>query len=245
MTSIIRKRNEKMISSTLKTTTAAVVLLALGACESINGAQSDISIMRDSAPGERYPIQVAAAKEEMTLNVAPHVFALRADDKERVAWFAETYKHVGHGDIWVVAPVGSANSAASIGAAAEIAKVMVERGIDPRDIKMNSYQAAETDESAPITVQYKRYHAYTRPCGNFIDNLATSPLNQTSANFGCATQSNLATMVEDSSDLKTPRQLDPADPARRATVFENYRVGESSATERTDAESGAASEVGS
>jgi pilus assembly protein CpaD len=245
MTSTIRKRNEKMVSSILKTTTAAAVLLALGACQSMSGAQNDASVMRGTVPGERYPIQVASTKEEMTLSVAPHVFALRADDKERVAWFSETYKHVGHGDIWVVAPVGSANSAASIGAAAEIAKVMVERGIDPRDIKMNSYQAAETDEAAPITVQYKRYHAYTRPCGNFTDNLATTPFNQTSANFGCASQSNLAAMVEDSRDLKTPRQLDPADPARRAAVFDSYRSGESSATERTEAESGAASEVGS
>ena len=77
------------------------------------------------------------------------------EDKNKVAWFAETYKHVGHGEIWVVAPVGSANSPASIGAAAEIAKVMVEQGVSPRAIKMNSYQAAEGDRQI---VNLKKRH---------------------------------------------------------------------------------------
>lgn len=239
MTSIIRMMSKK-------SSTAAVAFLALaslGACGTSGlGVTGDTSSMRASSM-EKYPIQVANAKDGLTIVVKPHVFALGLDDKARVAQLAESYKHVGHGDIWVIAPTGSSNSAASIGAAAEIAKVMVEQGVKPRSIRMNSYQAAATDDAAPITVQYKRYHAYTQSCGDWSDNLAFAPLNGTSKNFGCSTRSNLAALVEDPYDLVEPQSVDPADPSRRTTVMSKYRAGEATGTARSSDERGVVSDV--
>lgn len=231
------------IENTMKLAAACATVVLLSACGSLPQT-SDVQVGARPGPVDKFPIQVADAKEEITLVVAPHVFALSQADKNRVALLAESYKHVGHGDIWVVAPTGSANSASSIGAAAEIAKVMVDRGIRPTSIKMNSYLAAETDEAAPVTVLFRRYHAYTRDCGVWNQNVAFTPANQSSPNLGCATQSNLATMIEDPRDLIEPTQIDPADPARRAAVFENYRAGSTTASERTVQESGAVSELG-
>ena len=45
--------------------------------------------------------------------------------------------------------------------------------------------------------------------------------------FGCATQQNLAAMVDNPLDLLYPRGMTPADAARRATVLDKYRRGES------------------
>jgi pilus assembly protein CpaD len=45
-------------------------------------------------------------------------------------------------------------------------------------------------------------------------------------NFGCASQANLAAMVDNPSDLITPRASDPSDQGRRAVVIEKYRKGE-------------------
>lgn len=239
MTSIIR-----MVSKNLPTAAVAfLVTVSLGACETSGpGLTGDASSMRSSVM-EKYPVQVASAKDSLTIVVKPHVFALGLDDKGRVAQLAESYKHVGHGDIWVVAPTGSANSAASIGAAAEIAKVMVEQGVKPRSIRMSSYQAAATDDAAPITVQYKRYHAFTQSCGDWSDNLASAPLNGTSKNFGCSTHSNLAALVEDPYDLVEPQKIDPADPSRRTTVFNKYRSGVPTGSARSDDERGVVSDV--
>jgi pilus assembly protein CpaD len=222
---------------------AMVALVSLGAC----GTQSalltgSISSMRGPA-FDKYPIQVVAEKEGLTIVVKPHVFALSQDDEKRVAWLAESYKHVGHGEIWVVAPTGSANSAASIGAAAQIAKVMVDQGIRPTDIRMNSYQASATDTEAPVTVLFKRYHAYTDDCGNWTKSVAHSPLNATSQNLGCASHSNLAALVVDPYDLLEPKAIDPADPARRSTVFMYYREGNPTASRRIASESGVVSGI--
>lgn len=242
----IRTRS-KVMKKALIQSTAIVAVLGLSACETFQNdakvTDESVAHVASSTSDSRYPIAVAADKEEMTLTVEPHVFALSMDDKNKVAWFAETYKHVGHGDIWVQAPVGSENAVASIGAAAEIATVMTARGIDPRAIKMHSYQAAATDAAAPVTIFYKRYHAYAKPCGNFSGNAAFTPGNQASRNFGCAYQSNLAALVDDPRDLEMQRELDPTDAARRATVFEKFRNGESTATERSESESGVVSKV--
>lgn len=222
---------------------AMVALVSLGACGTQTASLTgDISAMRGPA-FDKYPIQVVAEKEGLTIVVKPHVFALSQDDKNRVAWLAESYKHVGHGEIWVVAPTGSANSAASIGAAAQIAKVMVDQGVRPTAIRMNSYQASASDTEAPVTVLFKRYHAYTDDCGNWSKSVAHAPLNATSQNLGCATHSNLAALIVDPYDLLEPEAIDPADPARRSTVFMHYREGTPTATERIADESGSVSTV--
>lgn len=244
MSSIVHTKETRVAAALTKAAVVLIATVTLGACSSVNGTFATEGSMLRGPASDKYPVQVASAREGLTIVVKPHVFALGRDDKNRVAWLAETYKHVGHGEIWVVAPTGSANSAASIGAAAEIAKVMVDRGIKPTSIKMNSYQAASTDDEAPITVLFKRYHAYAQDCKGWRDNVAFTPMNASSKNLGCASQSNLAAMVEDPYDLVEPRGIDPADAARRATVFGKYRAGESTQSQRTSDESGAVSEIG-
>ena len=44
-------------------------------------------------------------------------------------------------------------------------------------------------------------------------------------NLGCATQQNLAAMVDNPTDLVQPRGEAPADSGRRSTSYTNYRVG--------------------
>ena len=99
-----------------KASIAGVTFLAtisLGACQTSSlGLTGEVSPMRSSVM-EKYPVNVASAEDSLTIVVKPHVFALGLDDAGRVAQLAESYKHVGHGAIWVVAPTGSSNSAAS------------------------------------------------------------------------------------------------------------------------------------
>lgn len=243
MSSIKNRIVKPMPRSLPKYAVTLAIAALLGACQSIGGSSSDASYSMRSPFTEKFPIQVVNEKESITLVVKPHVFSLSRDDKNRVAVLAESYKHVGHGNIWVVAPTGSTNSAASIGAAAEIAKVMVDQGIDPTAIRMNSYEATSSNEEAPITVLFKRYHAYAESCGDWGDNLAFTPFNASSQNLGCSSHSNLAALIEDPYDLHKPRRIDPADAARRATVFENYRTGTATQSERSADESGAVSDV--
>jgi len=49
-------------------------------------------------------------------------------------------------------------------------------------------------------------------------------------NFGCATQRNLAAMIDNPADLEQPRPETPAYTARRTEAFEKYRKGNPTAT---------------
>jgi pilus assembly protein CpaD len=63
-------------------------------------------------------------------------------------------------------------------------------------------------------------------------------------NFGCASQHNLAAMVDEPVDLVEPRAETPPYTARRDTVLDKYKKGESSATVYPDLEKAKISDVG-
>ena len=55
-------------------------------------------------------------------------------------------------------------------------------------------------------------------------------------NFGCAQQRNLAALIANPADLLGPRTMEPADPERRAVVFDKYRQGEATGAEKSQDE---------
>ncbi len=217
--------------------------LALGGCSvgrsipTLNGPDEGLAYY------ERFPIYVTKAREEVEIITPPHVFAISLEDKAAVQNLVASYKQVGQGSIKIVTPVDSPNEPASISAAAEITQVMIASGVDPHDIDVQAYLASSTDDKAPIIVRVERYKTATRPCGDWSETLNFNPDNAPFKNFGCATQSNLAAMVADPQDIAEPRELDAADPARRRTVFDKYRKGETTAVNRKDQESGTVSKV--
>ena len=63
-------------------------------------------------------------------------------------------------------------------------------------------------------------------------------------NLGCASQRNLAAMVENPADLVQPRSEIPPYTGRRTTVLDKFHRGESTATQYPDANRGKISDVG-
>ena len=61
--------------------------------------------------------------------------------------------------------------------------------------------------------------------GAWPDNLASDRRNLPYANFGCASQRNLAVQVANPADLVGPRTMSPAAAERRDTVYEKYVSG--------------------
>jgi pilus assembly protein CpaD len=62
--------------------------------------------------------------------------------------------------------------------------------------------------------------------------------------YGCASQRNLAAMVDDPADLVQPRAETPIYGGRRSTVLDKFRRGEVSGTAAQNAEKGKISDVG-
>jgi pilus assembly protein CpaD len=63
-------------------------------------------------------------------------------------------------------------------------------------------------------------------------------------NLGCATQRNLAAMIDNPADLEQPRSETPPYTMRRSEAFEKYRKGESTATNYPETDKAKLSDTG-
>jgi pilus assembly protein CpaD len=110
---------------------------------------------------------------------------------------------------------------------------LVEAGVSYAAVAGSTYDATGAGE-APIIVSFARYEARAPECAPLWEqDLAHQSNNQPWESFGCATQANLAAMVEDPADLLRPRASDPRDSGRRDTVMEAYREGDTTHADRS------------
>ena len=77
-----------------------------------------------------------------------------------------------------------------------------------------------------VRLKVARYSAEVPGCPNWSDDPARSFTNELSSNFGCATATNLALMVDDPRDLLRGRDLAPADGAFLANTLGLYQRSE-------------------
>jgi pilus assembly protein CpaD len=102
----------------------------------------------------------------------------------------------------------------------------------------------------PIKLSYPRIAAVAGPCGLWPEDLGLSVddpsyvQNKPYHNFGCATQRNLAAMIDNPADLEQPRSETTAYTARRNVAFEKYRKGESTTTVYSEADKAKLSDTG-
>jgi pilus assembly protein CpaD len=201
---------------------AALLALAGGCANQWNGADDALSI------AEEHPITVDT--QVVTLTLAGSGAELSPMDKARVRAFAQSYLSGGHGPVSVTSPAG----AKAEDVAAEARKALNEAGVSWEDMSGAGYIPAD-GASGEVVLSYTRYVATGPACGVFDDQLERDFANKRSANFGCATQQNIAAMIADPRDLVQPADEAPADAATRIRSIEKYRKGEKTSSE-TDAE---------
>ena len=220
------------------TVTTALLALSVTGCAMVKKPASMATSVED-----RYPITVNADTATYRLEAPRGTNRLTPNLAAEARAFLASYKTRGHGGLTISAPVGSANEKNAKSIALDVGRLAGEAGLAPEDVILTSYSVSADESDAPVILSYTRYVASVKPCGDWSKNLGRSIENNPFPNFGCATQNNLAAMVEDPHDLVAPRPMDAADAERRAKVFEKYRNGESSATPRTDDERANVSKV--
>jgi pilus assembly protein CpaD len=173
----------------------------------------------------RHPIVLDEDLAVLDVPVGPGGSRLAPASYANVMAFGQRFRKSGSPLIAVVIPRGSANAQAAARAAGEIQGALASSGIAPQAISLRSYNAAPRDTTAPIRLAYSRVVARTDQCGHWPDQLTETGENRNYFNFGCATQQNLAAIVENPLDLVYPRDSVPPDAERRGTVLDNYRRG--------------------
>lgn len=199
-------------------------LSALGACASVPPPPADMRPMSSSADVHRIEVTQSAERLEVPVNSGD--VALSNVARAQLQTFASGYLRYGHGALVLSTPSSGANSDAASLLANDTRRALVEAGVSYAAVAGSTYDASGRSD-APIIVSFSRYEAHAPECAPIWEqDLAHQQNNQAWESFGCATQANLAAMIEDPADLLRPRAEDPRDSGRRDTVMDAYRSGE-------------------
>lgn len=213
----------------------ALMALPLAACQSDRVVTGSVPTSVD----QRYPIGVIPERPKLDLNATG--YGLSRPDRQMVQEFVLGWRERGTGGLDVLAPVGTANEAQAASVVEEVRAIAYDYGMPADAVYVTGYTT--TQAFGPVRLSYERMVA-TLECGAWPTNVAENWRNVPYENFGCATQKNLAAMVEDPRDLAGPRPMTPRDAQRRDTVFDKYRKGEDPSTVYRDTEGGEVAEVG-
>lgn len=219
------------ITDGLKVAAIAAVLFAGSCTAPMNDGKSFTS-----DPAANHPIAVEPHFTAIKLNFASTDAGLLPDDAAKLDAFVAEYLSRGSGSISVSAPQGAAATAAI----SYFGTRLFEMGIPRSRILVGTHEGPD----ARVEIGYIAYMASTAPCGDWSKNTGDTGNNSPSPNFGCAVQHNIAAQLADPRDLIEMRPSDPSDASRRATVIGKYQQGQATASEKTDDQKAAVSDVG-
>jgi pilus assembly protein CpaD len=233
-------------------TIATVLLLAtaaaLGGCQH-NQMTTGIS---DPAPADyrqRHPIAIKEGERTVDLFIGRSRGSLTPAQRADVVAFAQEWKRESTGGILIDVPEGTVNGYAARDALRDVESILAASGVPAAAVRVQAYRPPDPRIMANLKLHYPKMVASAGPCGLWPEDIGPGTnrkYNENSQyyNLGCASQRNLAAMVENPADLVQPRGDTPASANRRSTVLEKYRKGESPSTVYPDENKGRISDVG-
>lgn len=192
---------------------------------------------------QRHPITLANGNHTVEVFLGQNRGGLSPAQRADVLAFAQAWQREATSGILVEVPKGGRTDRAAHDSLREIHSILAASAVPGNGVRVSSYRAPR-DSLAAIRLNYSRLTAKAGPCGRWPDDLGPSDTPERIQNYpywnlGCASQRNLAAMVDNPADLVQPRGETPAMASRRAIMMDKYRKGEAfSATYPNDAGSG-------
>lgn len=197
---------------------------------------------------QRHPITLTETDHTLEVFIGTSRGQLNATQRAEVFAFAQTWKHEATGGVAVDLPVGTSNERAAAEAMRTIRSLLVAAGVPPDGIVVRGYHPPGLN-LATVRISYPRISAQAGPCGIWPEDIGPSFNshyfeNQPPWNAGCATQRDLAAMVDNPADLVQPRAETPPYEMRRSAVIEKYRTGGTTASQTQSDASAKISDLG-
>lgn len=231
---------------------ASMLAALIGCAALLAGCNTAQPVAIDSVPSDyrqRHPIAIKEGDRTFEIFVGAKRGELTATQRAEVMAFAHRWRREATGGIIIDLPSGTRNEVAAANALHEVRSLMSAAGVPPQGVVVRPYRPADPTRLATIKLNYPKIVADAGPCGQWPDDLGPTMSrrhfeNAQYWNLGCATQRNLAAMVDDPSDLVQPRSETPIFAGRRSIVLGKYKEGQSTATTYPDASKGQISDVG-
>lgn len=180
---------------------------------------------------ERHPITLKDGERTVEVFLGRNRGGLSPAQRADVVSFAATWKHNATSGIIVDVPRAGATKMAAADSLREIHSILNASGVPGNGVRVRSYMPS--DLALPsIKLSYARLSAEAGPCGRWPYDLGPADdfiyqQNRAYYNLGCASQRNLAAMVDNPADLVQPRGESEVYTNRRTNMLDKYRKGES------------------
>lgn len=199
----------------------------LAGCVSDRGPVVETAI----TPTEQFAIEVRPEPDRVLLSArSPELSPAQV---QALAALAMRWRDNPAGPLTIEAPAGAQNAAAAFGKATAAAQALAGFGVPPGAVVTSSYAAAGRPD-APVQVGFVREVAVGPDCSGVHSDLTATYANGPTGGFGCAVTANFAAQLANAADLSAPREMTPADAARRGVVLGKYQRGEPTGTPRSD-----------
>lgn len=202
---------------------AAGTLAALAGCASY---QRD-HVVVGSVPDDyrtRHPIIVTDSEEVRDILVPVKASRLDQRGQQVVRALGYSFRASGARSILIMIPSGSANEHAARKSAHHAVELLQRLRIKPSEITIRHYNAGGHGEAATLRLAYTSLKAdVASDCGQWGEDLIDTDENVNYANFGCASQNNLAQMIANPADLLEPRGMTEIDSTKRTNVITEWR----------------------
>ena len=202
-----------------------IMAFAVSGCNFMNKHHLDVRSVPTDGYRTKHPIVVSERPENLDIPVGMRRIRPGTATRGKVAAFAHDAHYHGNGVMYLMVPANSANAKTARWYAKQLRAVMTSAGLRSKNIVQQPYPVDDAKAVAPIRLTFYRIKASVHNCNRWPNNLAGWSSNRGYGDFGCTTQSNLARMVDNPTDLLYPRRFDPSDPMRRSVVFDKYRAG--------------------
>jgi pilus assembly protein CpaD len=179
---------------------------------------------------QRHPIVVREGVQNVEVIVGRNRGGLTPSQRADMVSFAQAWRRESGSGIIINVPRGGWTDRAAAAAMSEIRSILSAVGVPSNAVYVRHYSPSRTS-LASIKLNYSRLIAEAGPCGQWpadVGPVLNSGYieNRPFWNLGCASQRNLASMVDNPADLIQPRGETPPYAPRRSVVLERYRRGE-------------------
>lgn len=201
---------------------SALLSSSLFAALMLAGCANTHSLTVGSVPDDyrtNHPITLQEREKTADIPVSRNDTKLSLPQRSIVQNAVDGYRRQGSGMVFILLPEGSANQTAAYRISTDIAAILRKGGVLASNIATQSYQVNNPQISAPVRISYYAMTAGTGPCGRWPADMLSTSENKHYANFGCATQANLAAQVANPADFLGPRATAPLNGTRNDRVI--------------------------
>ena len=223
---------------------AGALAVTLGGCYQTETAQVEYPVDYR----QRHPIVVREGARNVEVMIGRNRGGLTPGQRADVVSFANAWRSEAGSGIIVEMPHGGPTDKAAADSIREIRSILAAVGVPSNAIYVRHYHPTRS-ALASIKLNYSKLVADAGPCGEWPADIGPSfksgdMENRPYWNLGCASQRNLAAMVDNPADLLQPRGEVPPYAPRRTVVIDRYKKGENPSGTYLGYDTGKISDVG-